>query len=349
MTTCKEFNFIIDHIDPLGQGVYKENDQVYFIPKTLPGEKGRAKFLKTKKNIHFCQLITLTEKSDQRIDSECPHFAECSGCHFLHTNYANEIDFKLNSYKRMLSSFDHPEIKIIKSPKRLHYRNRIQLHRQGKTIGFHKYQTKSLVHTPQCQIFRDELKPNFNKIFNGKPIFKKHIELYWRDGSVQTSADQNYAQGGFTQVNEEVNLLMKEALRGKFDQKSELSVLDLFAGDGNLSDCLNFSHRVCMDIYPRDYQEFLNVDLYSTQAIHKLRETQFDLLLLDPPRSGFKELNQWVLKYRPKEIVYISCHPMTMVRDLKTLHSSYKIHDAMMIDLFPSTHHFEALIHLKAE
>lgn len=347
MTTSKEINFKIDHIDPLGQGVFKDNDQVYFIPKTLPGEKGQAKILKSKKNIHFCELVSLTEQSDQRIAPECPHFSQCSGCHFLHTNYENELNYKLNSFERMLKTFDHPEIKVIQSPKRLHYRNRIQLHRQKKTIGFHKYQSKDLVHTPHCKIFRDELNSNFQKVFQGKERFNKHIELYWKDGAVQVSSDKNYAQGGFTQVNEEVNQLMKNSLKEKFSNHENLDVLDLFAGDGNLSDCLNFSHRVCMDIYPRDYQEFLNVDLYSTSAIHKLRETQFDLLLLDPPRSGFKELNQWALKYRPKEIVYISCHPMTMIRDLKTLHGSYKIQEVMMIDLFPSTHHFEALIHLQ--
>ena len=49
--------FLIDHIDPLGQGVFKQNDQIYFIPKTLPGETGQFEVLKSKKGVRTSKLI----------------------------------------------------------------------------------------------------------------------------------------------------------------------------------------------------------------------------------------------------------------------------------------------------
>ena len=89
--------FKIDHIDPLGQGVFKEGDEIYFIPKTLPDETGEFEILKSKKGVHFGQLESLDHKNAERIEPECPHYQECSGCHFQHTNRENELNFKQNS------------------------------------------------------------------------------------------------------------------------------------------------------------------------------------------------------------------------------------------------------------
>ncbi len=55
MADQTHISFLIDHIDPLGQGVFKKDDQIFFIPKTLPGEEGEAEILKSKKNLHFCK------------------------------------------------------------------------------------------------------------------------------------------------------------------------------------------------------------------------------------------------------------------------------------------------------
>ena len=89
----KKNQFKIDHMDPLGQGVYKSDDQVFFIPKTLPGEEGEFRINKKRKGVHFCSLAKLTSTSDQRITPVCPHFEECNGCHYLHTNYPEELKF----------------------------------------------------------------------------------------------------------------------------------------------------------------------------------------------------------------------------------------------------------------
>ena len=83
--------FLIDHIDPLGQGVFKQDDQVFFIPKTLPGETGDFVIDKKSKGVHFGTCTQITNKSPERITPDCPHFDQCNGCHFLHTHYQNEL------------------------------------------------------------------------------------------------------------------------------------------------------------------------------------------------------------------------------------------------------------------
>ena len=75
---------------------------------------------------------------------------------------------------------------------------------------------------------------------------------------------------------------------------------------------------------------------------------KLDVLLMDPPRSGSSEafLNA-ALKIAPGRIVYISCNPETLVRDLKILtKKSYRVEKAVAVDMFPFTDSVEAVVQL---
>lgn len=95
--------FIIDHIDPFGQGVFKSEQDIYFIPKTLPEETGTFQVLKKRKGVHFCELLKLEKTSSKRVPAECVHYEECNGCHYLHTDYDSELEFKKASLQKIIS------------------------------------------------------------------------------------------------------------------------------------------------------------------------------------------------------------------------------------------------------
>jgi len=64
--------------------------------------------------------------------------------------------------------------------------------------------------------------------------------------------------------------------------------------------------------------------------------------LADPPRNGMKELLTHIKRIKPKNIIYISCNPATLSRDLKVLTvSNYKINKIKPFDMFPQTYHVE--------
>jgi len=77
-------------------------------------------------------------------------------------------------------------------------------------------------------------------------------------------------------------------------------------------------------------------------------EEKFDLVVVDPPRAGFhSDVTKSLLKLRPQKIVYISCNPATLARDLKELISDgYTLDRAVPVDLFPHTYHIEAACRL---
>jgi 23S rRNA (uracil1939-C5)-methyltransferase len=357
-----KIDYIIDHIDPLGQGVFKQDDQVYFIPKTLPGESGTAKVVKSKKGVNFAISTNTTKASDKRIKPECQHFSNCPGCHFLHTDYSSELEFKKISFTKMLTPLQYQgEISIITAPSRLHYRNRIQLHYNKKTkqLGFINGNNNSILAVPNCLVARPNILKTLNALYTKSSWLELaknqpnegHVELYEKDGTVLTIWNQNYAHGGFTQVYNEMNTKLQELVSEHFDLKSEDSLVDLFGGDGNLSNNLNCK-KIVVDFYTRPSQEqkFISLDLFEENSLDLfLKKTQIDQCdhcLIDPPRKGFPHIDKWINKLTPKNLIYVSCHPQTMIRDLRNL-SGYKIKNVFLIDLFPSTFHFEAMIVLQ--
>lgn len=70
-----------------------------------------------------------------------------------------------------------------------------------------------------------------------------------------------------------------------------------------------------------------------------------DVLFMDPPRKGSDErFLKAVLKLKPKRIVYVSCDPTTLARDISYINQSYKIEDIQPFDMFPQTFHVETVV-----
>lgn len=83
-------------------------------------------------------------------------------------------------------------------------------------------------------------------------------------------------------------------------------------------------------------------DLINDMAKEK---EHFDVVFMDPPRAGASKafLNS-LLKLKPEKIVYISCNPETLARDLKTLTKAYKVRKIQGVDMFPFTKHIESVV-----
>lgn len=365
MTIIKKIEFIIDHIDPLGQGVFKEGDNIFFIPKTLPNESGSARVLKKKKGVHFAELETLTQESDKRITSECEHFQNCPGCHFFHCDYQTELEIKKQTYKKMfkpLLDVELEKLKLVSADKRHSYRNRIQLHydKKKKKLGFINGKKNEIIEVPNCIICENEVKNALTNLYQNNSWLKLapkkpigHVEIYLSPSGLKIEWNKRYSAGGFTQVNKEMNIKLNQKVASILAEKPRGFTLDLFGGNGNLTNSLT-TPRSIIDMYqelPGD--NFYSINLHEENALSLFKEqssNEFDTFVIDPPRSGFPHINSWINEFNPELIVYVSCHPQTMIRDLKSVltdDSYYKIEDIYLLDLFPSTFHFEGLVILK--
>ena len=151
-----------------------------------------------------------------------------------------------------------------------------------------------------------------------------------------------------------MNDILRSQLQRYADRGPAATILELFAGQGNLSAPLvadGTRQRVLVD-YSATAQApslpgYYNLDLFAADALTSFKRREparaFELMIVDPPRKGFAALDQWVRTYQPAQLIYVSCNAATMVRDLKSLQSKHAISDISLLDLFPATHHFETM------
>lgn len=164
----------------------------------------------------------------------------------------------------------------------------------------------------------------------------------------------------FTQVNPMINQQMvKQALDLLKLQKDE-TVLDLFCGLGNFTLPLALEAGKVIGVEgDQSLTEWAaknaerngleNVDFYCTDLTQNQDDAdwmqlKYDAILVDPPRSGALEMMPYLGKLAPKRILYVSCHPATLARDLAELvQYGYEVTDAGVMDMFPHTAHVESM------
>jgi 23S rRNA (uracil1939-C5)-methyltransferase len=137
------------------------------------------------------------------------------------------------------------------------------------------------------------------------------------------------------------------------------TVLDLYAGAGNFSlplaggaqeILLVEENPSAIDDGTRNLKmnRLKNCRFVKSSAEKYRIQKKIDLLILDPPRPGLTiEVVKKVMEHAPGRIIYISCNPSTLARDLKKLKERYEIQSVQMIDFFPNTFHIEAVVFLQ--
>jgi 23S rRNA (uracil1939-C5)-methyltransferase len=94
--------------------------------------------------------------------------------------------------------------------------------------------------------------------------------------------------------------------------------------------------------YRQSDQNFLSTSL------GQMPEEGWDVCLLDPPRTGAKQVAMWLRNDGPKKVVYVSCDPATLARDVKTMaEGGYSVEHVDIFDMFPQTSHVESVVTLK--
>jgi 23S rRNA (uracil1939-C5)-methyltransferase len=172
------------------------------------------------------------------------------------------------------------------------------------------------------------------------------------------------APGVFTQVNWAVNVALVEAVVAGAKRRGVRRFLDAFAGAGNFSLPLLAagmtgisvdsdaraieSGRRQAEALGLDAAGFVAEDAARLVSKSSLETEAFDMVLLDPPRGGARDVIGSVPALAPRFIAYCSCDPVTLARDLATLvNAGYVLSDVRAYDMFPHTHHVETIAWLE--
>ena len=184
------------------------------------------------------------------------------------------------------------------------------------------------------------------------------LESWGATGLSYRAADEDYwiSRGGFFQVN---RFLIDELVRIVAEDRNGQLAWDLYAGVGLFSRALAKKFRQVVAV------ETAGIDLINSfkgPGKHAVEATTVDflrhaviqrerpqLIVMDPPRAGVgADVCSFLARIAAPEIVYVSCDPVTLARDLKMLvDAGYKLHEVHLVDLFPQTFHLETVVVLR--
>ena len=169
-----------------------------------------------------------------------------------------------------------------------------------------------------------------------------------------------FQPGDFTQVNFSLNIKMIRQALDLLNPQPTDTILDLFCGLGNFS--LPIAQYAGQVIAVEGEESMLNrarenaknqgidnVEFFASNLFELQKDAPFygqmDQLFLDPPRAGAEAVVQNIEYWKPKRIVYVSCDPVSLVRDLAILvqDKKYKLEKIGVMDMFPHTSHLETM------
>jgi len=169
---------------------------------------------------------------------------------------------------------------------------------------------------------------------------------------------------GFAQINWQVNIEIVRRVLRDVKARSITSFLELYSGAGNftlplaaagLSGVAIEKNVAAIEALRRaaTRARVSTIELVVGNVEHELERflgerRAFDLVLLNPPRSGARRVLPQVARFSPEYIAICSCDPVTLARDLRTLAElGYSLQSVTGFDMFPHTHHVEALAFMR--
>lgn len=168
----------------------------------------------------------------------------------------------------------------------------------------------------------------------------------------------------FSQVNPEQNQQLVNLVIDGIGTPDGLRVLDLFSGMGNFSiplallgadvTSVELNKRAIKAARANAHANGVPADKIicaKTQDYllqNKIKPGSFDCIIIDPPRQGLAEISEQIAELQAKKIIYISCDPATLARDLKIIiDKEYRITSVTPVDMFPHTPHIESVVLLE--
>jgi len=357
-----------------GEGVARWNDFVIFVPFVVNGEEVEVEIIEVKKRFARAKLLKVLAESPQRTTPRCRYFGECGGCQYQHIDYALQLQIK---HKQIADLFQRvgkiPADRIapvIPCPQPYSYRNRIMIRsqwdkfKQGLNIGFIRYDNRLVVDIEECKIAEPALNEQI-KHARAHPPPKGGIKTVLRVAPDGWEVPRDsFFQNNFYLLPRLVEAA-GECLRGS----GARFLIDAYCGVGFFSiELAGLVERfVGVELDQRAVQaarrnaaqrgitngEFLmgEVEVHWPETLQRF-EAGRTAVILDPPRTGCSAATlDWLRQSRPVQIIYVSCKPDTLARDLNILCSEevFEVSGVVPLDMFPQTQHVECVADLRSK
>ncbi len=363
-----------------GECLAVHEGKTVFIEGAIPGEEVEVRVLQEKKDILKARVTRVLKTSPHRVDPVCPHVVLCGGCQYQHMDYEEELRWKEAQVREVMQralGFD-PVRPIVSGPKSYGYRRSATFHAVGGGRGKKPHfsyigkDNVSAVLLKQCDLLDPALERMVvdvpmhaagkigYKMSNSGSLVDDRKESFFRvtlSGKTLLAHSQSFFQNNW-----EVTEKMAALARQWTEDAMPDVFFDLYAGVGTFSFLSgeNVGRVIAIEESRQAVSALrMNREESGWKALEvvegrvervfgdawKRAGTERSLILLDPPRQGMeKSLCEFLAtEVRAQRMIYISCDPATLARDLKTLLSGpWKLQEVVPFDMFPRTKHVEA-------
>ena len=209
----------------------------------------------------------------------------------------------------------------------------------------------------------DTAAPESLRVLKGKDFISEKILLSAPNGQQEREVIFKLSPQSFFQTNTLTAQKMYSRVRALVKEISPKVIYDLYGGAGSFSlSCADLCEKsLCVEsVAPAIYNgienakinDVKNVQFFCAKVEDFVKQQPLErkdvLIILDPPRSGMHpKAAKAVAESGVKNILYISCNPVTLAADLKILTQHYDVKDVEAFDFFPHTDHIETLVQLK--
>ena len=339
---------VIERLAFGGAGIARlSNGKVCFVSGVIPGETVRVQVRAEHASYAEADLKEVVEPSPDRVKPRCPVYGRCGGCHYQHLSYPGQLAIKTEQVAEVLKRLGgvpNPRVEpIVPSPEQFHYRNRITVHTRSGRVGFFRARSRRIVEVSHCPIATERVNALLGELRSSNP---KDGEYPLREPS---------AFRGFRQVNDAVadrlagiveemarpgGKLFVDAYCGAgFFAKRLTALFDLTIGIEWSTDAIRIARQ---EAGPREIYLSGDVRRHLVPALDAA-PAESTTLLVDPPEEGVeKDVLEAIESRRPSRLIYVSCNPATLARDVRHLARTYVLERVCPVDMFPQTAEIEA-------
>jgi tRNA/tmRNA/rRNA uracil-C5-methylase (TrmA/RlmC/RlmD family) len=355
-----------------GEGVGRIDDFVVFVPFVAVGETVEAEVTEVKKNFARAKLLRVVQASPDRVTPECRYFGACGGCQYQHIAYPAQLLIKHKQIADLLERIGKIPREVIAPvipcPAPYGYRNRIMIRSQwnGRAkkleIGFIRADNNFVEDIEECKIAEPALNEQILKV-RANPPPKGGLKVVLR---VQPD-DWEVPRDSFFQNNFFLLPRLVETVRELLQAGGARHLIDLYCGVGFFgieaaSVVESFAgveyDRLAIEAARQNAarRKIVNGEFISAKVETALPEllakfsAEKTAVILDPPRKGCPpETLELLRQTRPAQVIYVSCHPATMARDLNILTADnvFELERVQPLDMFPQTQHVECVAGLR--
>jgi 23S rRNA (uracil1939-C5)-methyltransferase len=343
---------VVDSLAAGGDGVARLDGRVVFVPLSAPGDRVAAEIVQVERRYARAEIAEVVEPGPGRRESPCRYFGRCGGCSWLHLDAAAQRDARLRIARDALErigGFDAlPELEWLPSPLDLGYRARARVSLADGAIGFHRRGTRQVVDVEVCAVLDAMTQRALDGLRADPPADRDAVVL---QGFGSEAAGLRVSPGAFFQANGALWEAWRDVVANACG-RGRLAV-ELYAGVGYYTVALETRFDRVIAVERASSVDDLRVNT-KAQVVHKSAEAfaigelaglEPDLLLLNPPRTGCDPaVSDGIVESRARRVVYVSCDPPTLARDLSRLRDVYRLSRVVVIDAMPQTHHVELFV-----